>query len=94
VGNAERGTGPRSALQNKNQTMNRYFAIYHGLHDHARWGVAMERKLGGPRAELLMLCRTEAEAEHYSALMNEQFESKAKSAAQVAPVAVASAEGN
>ena len=74
--------------------MNRYFAIYHGLHDHARWGVAMERKLGGPRAELLMLCRTEAEAEHYSALMNERFEAKGKSGVEVAPVAVASAEGN
>ena len=43
--------------------MNRYFAIYHGLHEHARWGVAVERSEGFPKAELLMLCRTEKDAE-------------------------------
>jgi len=42
--------------------MNRYFAIYHGLHEHARWGVAVERSEGFPKAELLMLCRTEKDA--------------------------------
>ena len=42
--------------------MNRYFAIYHGLHEHARWGVAVERTEGFPKVELLMLCRTEKDA--------------------------------
>ena len=42
--------------------MNRYFAIYHGLTPSAPWGVAVERKSGSPRVELLMLCRTEKEA--------------------------------
>ena len=42
--------------------MNRYFAIYHGLHERAPWGVAVERTEGFPKAELLMLCRTEKDA--------------------------------
>ena len=42
--------------------MNRYFAIYHGLHERAPWGVAVEREAGFPRIELLMLCRTEEAA--------------------------------
>ena len=42
--------------------MNRYFAIYHGLHERAPWGVAVERTAGFPMVELLMLCRTEKDA--------------------------------
>jgi hypothetical protein len=42
--------------------MNRYFAIYHGLHERAPWGVAVERTAGFPKVELLMLCRTEKDA--------------------------------
>ena len=42
--------------------MNRYFAIYHGMHERAPWGVACEREFGSPKTELLMLCRTESEA--------------------------------
>jgi len=46
--------------------MNRYFAIYHGLHERAAWGVAVERcephLPGVARVELLMLCRSEKEA--------------------------------
>ena len=42
--------------------MNRYFAIYHGLHERAPWGVAVERSAGFPKVELLMLCRTETDA--------------------------------
>ena len=42
--------------------MNRFFALYHGLTPSAPWGVACERESGSPKAELLMLCRTESEA--------------------------------
>ena len=42
--------------------MNRYFAIYHGLVPTAPWGVAVERTHGFPKVEVLMLCRTEKEA--------------------------------
>ena len=42
--------------------MNRFFAIYHGLTPSAPWGVAVEREIGSPKVELLMLCRTEQEA--------------------------------
>ena len=42
--------------------MDRYFPIFHGLHEHAPWGIAMERENGTPRVELLLLCRTEQEA--------------------------------
>ena len=42
--------------------MNRYFAIYHGMHERAPWGVAVERTAGFPKVELLMLCRTEKDA--------------------------------
>ena len=48
--------------------MNRYFAIYHGLHERAAWGVAVERAAGTPKMELLMLCRTEREAARYANL--------------------------
>jgi hypothetical protein len=55
--------------------MNRYFPIFHGLHERAPWGVAVERepsasagnaKTGLPRTELLLLCRTEAEAKEHA----------------------------
>ncbi|MEY4386956.1 MAG: hypothetical protein RLY20_2239 [Verrucomicrobiota bacterium] len=55
--------------------MNRYFPIFHGLHERAPWGVAVEREPSAsagepktrlPRAELLMLCRTEAEAKQHA----------------------------
>ena len=42
--------------------MNRYFAIYHGLVPNAPWGVAVERTQGFPKVEVLMLCRTEKDA--------------------------------
>ena len=42
--------------------MNRYFAIYHGLVPNAPWGVAVERVNGFPKVEILMLCRTEKDA--------------------------------
>jgi hypothetical protein len=42
--------------------MNRYFPIFHGLHPHAPWGVAVERATGFPKVEVLMLCRTEKDA--------------------------------
>ena len=42
--------------------MNRYFALYVGLNVNAPWGVAVERVTGNPKAELLMLCRTEPDA--------------------------------
>lgn len=42
--------------------MNRYFAIFHGLTPAAPWGVAVERKSGFPKVEVLMLCRTAKEA--------------------------------
>ena len=42
--------------------MNRFFAIYHGMHERAPWGVAVERTAGFPKVELLMLCRTEKDA--------------------------------
>ena len=48
--------------------MNRFFAIYHGLTPSAPWGVACERASGSPKAELLMLCRTEQEAAHLANL--------------------------
>lgn len=50
--------------------MNRNFAIYHGLHERAPWGVAVERTAGFPKVELLMLCRTEKEAAQYASLTN------------------------
>ena len=46
--------------------MNKYFAIYHGLHERAPWGIAVERPHGSPRVELLMLCRTEQEAKQHA----------------------------
>jgi hypothetical protein len=54
--------------------MNRYFPIFHGLHERAPWGVAVERpgaRAGDPKAslpqtELLVLCRTEAEAKQHA----------------------------
>ena len=42
--------------------MNRYFAIFHGLVPSAPWGVAVERQTGFPKVEVLMLCRTEQDA--------------------------------
>jgi hypothetical protein len=42
--------------------MNRYFTIYHGMHERAAWGVAVERADGFPKVELLMLRRTEKDA--------------------------------
>ena len=48
--------------------MNRFFAIYHGLHERAPWGVAVEREVSSPKAELLMLCRTEKEAVQFANL--------------------------
>jgi len=48
--------------------MNRYFAIYHGLHERAPWGVACKRAFGSPKIELLMLCRTEKEAAQFATL--------------------------
>ena len=46
--------------------MNRYFTIFHGLHERAPWGIAVERATGTPRVELLMLCRTEKEANEHA----------------------------
>lgn len=48
--------------------MDRYFAIYHGLTPGASWAVAVERASGSPKVELLMLARTEQEAERYAKL--------------------------
>ena len=48
--------------------MNRVYPIYHGLVQAAPWGVACERNVGTPKAELLMLCRTEKEAVQYANL--------------------------
>ena len=48
--------------------MNRYFAIFHNLVPGAPWGVAVERPQGGPKVELLLLCRTEAEAKELATL--------------------------
>ena len=48
--------------------MTRVYPIYHGLVAAAPWGVACERATGGPKAELLMLCRTEKEAAHFANL--------------------------
>lgn len=48
--------------------MNRFFPIFHGLNPQAPWGVACERATGLPKAELLLLCRTEAEAALYAQL--------------------------
>ena len=42
--------------------MNRYFPIFHGLHERAPWGIAVERVEESPRVELVLLCRTEQEA--------------------------------
>ncbi len=50
------------------KTVNRYFAIYHNLMPAAPWGVAVERAVGTPKTELLMLCRTEKDAIHYANL--------------------------
>lgn len=47
--------------------MTRLYPIYHGLVAAAPWGVACERTTA-PRAELLMLCRTEKEAAHLANL--------------------------
>ena len=57
---------PRSALLGV--SVNRFFAIYHGLTPAAPWGVAVEREFGSPKVELLMLCRTEKEAVQYANL--------------------------
>ena len=46
--------------------MNRYFPIFHGLHERAPWGIAVERANESPRVELLLLCRTEAEAKDHA----------------------------
>jgi hypothetical protein len=46
--------------------MNRYFPIFHGLHERAPWGIAVERANESPRVELLLLCRTEAEAKEHA----------------------------
>ena len=46
--------------------MNRYFPIFHGLHERAPWGIAVERANETPRVELLLLCRTEAEAKEHA----------------------------
>ena len=46
--------------------MNRYFPIFHGLHERAPWGIAVERADKSPRVELLLLCRTEAEAKEHA----------------------------
>ena len=54
--------------------MNRYFPIFHGLHERAPWGIAVERpgaragdpKTESPRVELLLLCRTEKEAREHA----------------------------
>jgi hypothetical protein len=46
--------------------MNRYFPIFHGLHERAPWGIAVERTSEAPRVELLLLCRTEAEAKEHA----------------------------
>ena len=48
--------------------MHRFFAIYHNLIPSAPWGVAVERESGSPRVELLMLCRTQQEAERFGTL--------------------------
>jgi hypothetical protein len=48
--------------------MTRVYAIYHGLVATAPWGVACERAIGTPKAELLLLCRTEKEAAHLANL--------------------------
>lgn len=50
--------------------MNRYFPIYHGLVAGAPWGVACECPDGTPKAELLVLCRTEEEAAHHAKLVS------------------------
>jgi hypothetical protein len=47
--------------------MTRIYPIYHGLVPAAPWGVACERATA-PKAELLMLCRTEKEAAHLANL--------------------------
>jgi len=47
--------------------MTRLYPIYHGLVATAPWGVACERTTA-PKAELLMLCRTEKEAAHLANL--------------------------
>jgi len=47
--------------------MTRLYPIYHGLVAAAPWGVACERTTA-PKAELLMLCRTEKEATHLANL--------------------------
>ncbi len=47
--------------------MTRIYPIYHGLVAAAPWGVACERATA-PKAELLMLCRTEKEAAHLANL--------------------------
>ncbi len=44
-------------------TMTRLYPIYHDLVAAALWDVACERATA-PKAELLMLCRTEKEAAH------------------------------
>jgi hypothetical protein len=46
--------------------MNRYFPIFHGLHERAPWGIAVERANESPRVELLLLCRTEQEAKDHA----------------------------
>ena len=46
--------------------MNRYFPIFHGLHERAPWGIAIERAEESPRVELVLLCRTEEEAKEHA----------------------------
>jgi hypothetical protein len=48
--------------------MNRYFVIYHNLVPSAPWGVTVEREHGSPKAELLLLTRTEKEASQLASL--------------------------
>ena len=48
--------------------MHRYFAIFIGLNPAAPWGVAVERTAGFPKVELLLLCRTEADATQLATL--------------------------
>ena len=48
--------------------MTRVYPIYHGLVTAAPWGVACERAAGSPKAEVLLLCRSEKEAAHLANL--------------------------
>ena len=48
--------------------MTRVYPLYHGLVQAAPWGVACERATGTPKAELLLLCRTEKDATNLAIL--------------------------